>query len=242
VLPPLAILAALAVALALAGADGEKAAPVGGDRLDPDVALRVSATDPAQTVPQLASELRRSSSHPELPAAVRRGFGALARVGADRERELLARLSFVVITLERSCPPPAILACGPALRLVGRLRGEPAPGLQRDLGAGVVAALRATGYRRMVVWSAVRDGERVGRVTSRGETLGRWRVAGGTLEVTIGAGLQPEGPTAETRVAAANDLRPEDAAPPVARIETDPRLLSDLLSSPAGPPPIDGER
>jgi hypothetical protein len=173
VLPPLAILAALAVALALAGASGEKTSPAGGDRLDPDVALRVSAADPEQTLPQLASELRSSSS-----------------------RKVLARLSFAVITVERSCPPPAILACGHALRLVGRLRGEPAPGLQRDLGAGVVAALDAAGYRRMVVRGAVRDGERVGRVTSQGETLGRWRVAGGTLEVTIGAGLRLEGPTA----------------------------------------------
>jgi hypothetical protein len=234
------MLAALAVALALAGADGEKAAPVGGDRLDPDVALRVSAVDPGQTLPQLASELRSSPSHPELPAAVRRGFAALARVGADRERELLTRLSFVVITLERSCPPPAILACGPALRLVGRLRGEPAPGLQRDLGAGVVAALRGVGYRRMVVWSAVRDGERVGRVTSRGGPLGRWRVAGGMLEVTVGAGLQPEGPTAETRAAAANDLRPAET--PAPRVQSNPRTLAELFgSSPGEPPASDGK-
>jgi hypothetical protein len=179
VLPPLAILAALGMALALAGAGagagGEMAAPAGGDRLAPEVALRVSAADPAQTLPQLAPELRSSSS-----------------------RKVLARLSFAVITRERSCPPPAILACGHALRVVGRLRGEPAPGLQRDLGAGVVAALDAAGYRRMVVRGAVRDGERVGRVTSRGETLGRWRVAGGSLEITIGAGLRLEGPRASS--------------------------------------------
>jgi hypothetical protein len=177
VLPPLAILAALAVALALAGAGGEKTAPVGGDRLDPDVALRVSATDPAQTLRQLPSELRTPSS-----------------------RKILARLSFAVITLERSCPPPAILACGQALRLVGRLNGEQAAGLQRDLGAGVVAALSAAGYRRLVVRGTVRHGERAGRVTSQGETLGRWRVADGTLEITIGAGLRLEGPTASAEL------------------------------------------
>jgi hypothetical protein len=175
VLPPLAILAALAVALALAGAGGEKAAPVGGDRLDADVALRVTAADPAQTLPELASELRTPSS-----------------------RKMLARLSSAVITVERSCPPPAILACGHALRVVGRLRREADPGLQRDLGAGVVAALDAAGYRRMVVRETVRDGARAGRVTSQGETLGRWRVADGTVEVTIGAGLRLEGPTASS--------------------------------------------
>jgi hypothetical protein len=172
VLGSLAILAALAMALALAGAGEEKATPAGGDRLDPDVALRVSATDPARTLPQLERE----------PG-----------------RKLLARLSFVAITPERSCPPPAILACRPAFRLVGRLRGEPEPGLQRDLAATAVAALRAAGYRRMVVGSAVRDGERVGRVTSRGETLGRWRVAGEMLEITIGPGLRPELPSPARR-------------------------------------------
>ena len=49
---PLVILAALGAALALADSDGGNAAPAGGDRLDPNVALRVSTS-------QLAISLER---------------------------------------------------------------------------------------------------------------------------------------------------------------------------------------
>jgi len=116
---PLAILAALAAALALAGPGGGEAAPAGGAPLDPDVAVRVSVADPAHGI--------------------------------------LAPFSFVVVSLERTCPPPAILACRPAIRFAGRLRDEPPPDLRL-----------------------------AGRVTSRGEVLAHWRVTEGVLEVVTG--------------------------------------------------------
>jgi hypothetical protein len=75
---------------------------------------------------------------------------------------LLAPFSFVVVSIERSCPPPAILACRPAIRFAGRLRGAP--------GASSPGA-----------------GELAGRVRSRGEPLARWRLAEGVFELVTGA-------------------------------------------------------
>ncbi len=116
----LGILAVFAGALALAGAGGGTVAAggmaLGGERLDSDVAVRVSAQDPARTLPALDL----GASYPELAPALRRGSAALAQAGIDPERDLLAPFSFVVISLERSCPPPALLACRPAIRFAGR--------------------------------------------------------------------------------------------------------------------------
>lgn len=90
---PLLILAAFGAALALAGPGGT-AARAPADRLDPDIALRVSAAG-------------------------------------------------LAISLERRCPPPAILACRPAIRLTGRLRAEPPPRpvVQVEMNLGTLRAL-----------------------------------------------------------------------------------------------------
>jgi hypothetical protein len=50
---------------------------------------------------------------------------------------LLAPFSFLAISIERSCPPPAILACRPVVRIVGGLRGEPHQVLELTIGPGL---------------------------------------------------------------------------------------------------------
>ncbi len=229
---PLSILAAFAAALALAGPGGGKAAPAGGDRLDPNVALRISARDPARTLPRFALALGTAASHPALSRALHRGSAALTRAGVDPRRELLAPLSFVVISLERSCPPPAILACRPAIRFAGRLRGEPPPDAQRDLRAALVAGLRAAGFRRLVVRGPQGSGEVAGQVMSQGEALARWRLVDGVLEVvTGGLELQP----AATAAAIGSDAAEATAgSSPAAELEVNPTLLATLVGD--GPP------
>jgi hypothetical protein len=110
------------------------------------------------------------------------------------ERDLLAPLTSLTVSLEPSCPPPAILACRPAIRLSGRLDAEPPPGYQRDLKAATVAGLRAVGFRDMTARTSDRF-PLAGRVTSRGEVLARWRLEGDALEVTT-AGLPLDEPSA----------------------------------------------
>jgi hypothetical protein len=224
---PLAILAAFAVALALAGPGGEKAARAGGDPLDPNVALRISARDPARTLPRLAPALGTAASQPGLSRALHRGSAALTRAGVDPKREFLAPLSFVVISLERRCPPPAILACRPAIRFAGRLRGEPPMDLQSDLRAALVAGLRAAGFQRMVVRGSQASGELAGRVTSGGEALARWRLVDGLLEVvTGGLALQPAAAAAALR---SDSAEAKAGSSPAAVLEVNPTLLATLV-------------
>lgn len=92
----------------------------------------------------------------------------------------------VEVEVESSCPPPAVLACRPALRLVGRLRDQPAPRLRHDLAAAVPAALRRLGYRRIEVRQGRRGDELVGRAVSGSETLARWRTRERVLEIVTG--------------------------------------------------------
>jgi hypothetical protein len=225
---PLAILAAFAVALALAGPGGGNAARAGGDRLDPNVALRISARDPARTLPRLAPALATAASQPALSRALHRGSAALTRAGVDPKREVLAPLSFVVISLERSCPPPAILACRPAIRFVGRLRDQPPLGLQRDLRAALVAGLRAAGFQRMVVRGSQASGELAGRVSSRGEALARWRLMDGVLEVVTG-GLALQPPAAAAAVLRSASAEARAGSSPTAALEVNPTLLATLV-------------
>jgi len=224
---PLAILAAFGVTLALAGPGGGNAARAGGDRLDPNVALRISARDPARTLPRLAPALATAASQPALSRALHRGSAALTRAGVDPKRELLAPLSFVVISLERSCPPPAILACRPALRFAGRVRDQPPPSLQRHLRAALVAGLRAAGYQQMVVRGSQADGELAGRVSSRGEALARWRLVDGVLEVvTGGIALRPAAAAAVLR---SDSAEASAGSSPAAALEVNPTLLATLV-------------
>ena len=159
---------------------------------------------------------------PELVEALRHGAAALARAGVDPTRDLLAPFSSVVISLERSCPPPALLACRPAIRFAGRLRGDPPPGLERSLAAGLVAGLRAAGFRRMDVHGSP-GGDLAGRITSDGEVLARWRLVDDVLVVVTG-GLELEPEDTAMGVAAG----PAGATRPVV-LEVNPTVLGSLV-------------
>jgi hypothetical protein len=223
VVASLAILVALGAALALARGGGERAEPTGGDRLDADVAIRVSAPAPARTLPGVALGLGGPPLHPELSRSTRRVWVAVERRGVDPRRRLLAPLSFLAVSLERSCPPPAVLACRPAIRLTGRLRDLPPPGFERDLRTALTAGLRATGFPGLTVHRSPATDS--GRVRSRGETVARWRVADGDLEVvTGGLDLRPAeaGPTSPPEMS-------DDGGMPGVTIETNPATLAMLL-------------
>jgi hypothetical protein len=117
---------------------------------------------------------------------VRRERAAIGRAGVDLESDLLSRLSFLVISLERSCPPPAIVACRPAIRVVGRLHARPDRDLERNLRTTVIAGLGAAGFRSVTARSSRRGDQLLGRAAARGETLARWRICGGVLQVATG--------------------------------------------------------
>src|SRR5919106_171180 len=109
----LTLLAALGAALALAGVgDGADSDRPESD-LDPNVAFEIRAARPAQTLP-----------------------GALRGVAAER---LPSRFSYLILRIEPSCPPPAVLGCRPAVRVIAILRGPAAPFVQREVGAVLVA-------------------------------------------------------------------------------------------------------
>lgn len=193
------------------------AAASGATALDPNVALRILAREPTRMLPQLARRIR--SVAPEVTRALRRESAAIGRAGVDFRRDLLARLSVLSISLERSCPPPAILACRPAIRIFGRLRERPPADLQRKLRTTLIAALRAAGFRSMVAEGSHHGDQLSGRVTARGETLARWRLSGGVLEIATG-GLHLKGA----------EMAPgEDSLAP-ASVETNPRVLETLLN------------
>lgn len=192
----LALLALVIVVVASGAGTGVDGKPAtvrpGGDAgssgggLDPDVALRVSSSRPADVLEQLARRGAGASVPPELLRALGRETAAIGRAGVDLEGDLLARLSFVVVSVERRCPPPALLACRPAIRILGRLRERPAPDLERKLRRAVVAALGAAGFSGMSAESSGR-GDRVrGRVSAGAETLARWRASDGIFELATG--------------------------------------------------------
>ena len=181
----LALLALVIVVVAIGagtGVDGKSATVRPGGVLDPDVALRVRSYRPADVVEQLARRGAGASIPPELLRALRRETAAIRRAGVDLEDDLLARLSFVVVSVERRCPPPALLACRPAIRILGRLRERPAPDLERKLRRSVGAA----GFSGMSAESSGR-GDRVrGHVSAGAETLARWRASDGIFELATG--------------------------------------------------------
>lgn len=187
------ILVMLAVALVIvvvaSGAgtgDGKPATVRPGGGLHPDVALQVRSSRPAHVVEQLARRGTGASVPPELLRALRRETAAIRRAGVDLEDDLLARLSFVVVSVERSCPPPALLACRPAIRILGRLRERPAPDLERKLRRSVVAALGAAGFSGMSAESSGRGDRIHGRVIAGAETLALWRASDGIFELATG--------------------------------------------------------
>jgi hypothetical protein len=164
---------------------GNGATPSAGATGDPDVALRILGPEPSRVV-SLLSGVDTARVPPAVSSAVRRERAAIGRAGVDLESDLLSRLSFVVISLERSCPPPAILACRPAIRILGRLRDRPDRDLERNLRATVIAGLDAAGFRGVTARSSRRGDQLLGRAAARGETLARWCICDRGLEVATG--------------------------------------------------------
>ena len=119
-----------------------------------------------------------------------------SEAGLDDNVGLRAGISGQVeISLERSCPPPAVLACGPGLRIAARVPSRRSEALGADIALALVRGLRAAGFRNLTI-RAVEHGRGLsGRVTSRGEVLGRWRLVAGVVEVTAG-GLDLRPPAA----------------------------------------------
>jgi hypothetical protein len=164
---------------------GNGATPSAGATSDPDVALRILGPEPSRIV-SLLSGMDTARVPPAVSSTVRRERAAIGRAGVDVESDLLRRLSFVVISLERSCPPPAILACRPAIRILGRLRDRPGRDLERNLRATVIAGLDAADFRSVTARSSRRGDRLLGRAAARGETLARWCIRDGVLEVATG--------------------------------------------------------
>jgi hypothetical protein len=193
---PLTIIAALGAALALAPQGGDAGSP-SGHRPKPETSFRVSTSAPIQILPGVAQGRGDPSLDPELSRAVRRTRASVARAGVDPKRDLLAPLSSLTLSLEASCPPPAVLACRPAVRLTGQLDGGPPPGYERDLQTAIVAGLREAGFRGVRAQASDR-GRLAGRATSQDEVLARWRLEDDALEVTT-AGLPLDEPSAPAR-------------------------------------------
>ena len=223
----LAILATLGAVLVLAGLDGGAAAPGPGSNgpgLGPNVALRILAPDPARTLPQVRRRLAAAAPSLAVSPGVRRWRADLERARVDPDRDLLAPFSILVISLERSCPPPALLSCRAAIRVIGRLRGEPPTDLQRNLHIAIVAGLRAAGFRSLTVESSPVEDRLAGRVTSSGETLARWRLSRGVLEVATG-GLVLH-PSASAAIGTAPRAQ---SMPTEVEIDTNPQTLAAIL-------------
>jgi hypothetical protein len=209
----LALLAALGAALVLA-AVGDGA---GNDRhesdLDPNVALEIRAARPAETVPDALRTVAAETESPELARAIRAGLAAPEDTGVELER-VLSRFSYLILRIESSCPPPALLACRPAVRAIAILREPATQRLERVLQAVLVAGLGAAGVEPLRVPERGDADDLSGRITSHGETVARWRADGRVLEVATG-GLALSGE------------HPSRTPPP--RIETNPETISELF-------------
>jgi hypothetical protein len=198
---------------------GNGATPSAGATSDPDVALRILGPEPSRMV-SLLSGVDTARVPPAVSSAVRRERAAIGRAGVDLESDLLSRLSFVVISLERSCPTPAILACRPAIRILGRLRDRLDGDLERNLRTAVIAGLDAAGFRSVTARSSRRGDELLGRAAARGETLARWRVSDGVLEVATG-GLGFRG----------REALPDVSSEPEVKLTINPPTLERLVSN-----------
>jgi hypothetical protein len=213
----LTLLAALGAALALAGQGGGVSDPIKPE-LDPNVALKIRAARPARTLPDALRTLAAETGSPAVAQAIRAGLRAPAHAGLQLQR-LLAPFSAVVLSVERSCPPPALLACRPAVRFMGRLKfraSRPTRGEVKDV---LLAELDAAGFESLHAQTGRRG--TTSRITSRGETLARGRLANGRLQVvTGGLGLEPSAP--EPPSAALNSSA-------VVRIDVDADLLASLV-------------
>ena len=209
----LALLAALGATLALAGPGGG----AGDDRpepgLDPNVAVEIRAARPAQTLPGALRGVASETDSPDLAHAILTGLETPASAGVELER-LLSQFSYLILRIEASCPPPALLACRPAVRAIAILREPATQRLERELQAVLVAGLGAAGFEALRVRERGDADDPSGRITSHGETVARWRIDGRVLEVaTGGLALSGEHPP---------------RTPPL-RIETNPETISELF-------------
>ena len=209
----LALLAALGAALVLA-AVGDGA---GNDRrqfdLDPNVALEIRAARPAETVSNALRTVAAETESQGLARAIRTGLEVPANAGVAPTR-LLSQFSYLILRIEASCPPPAVLACRPAVRAIAILREPATKRLERELQAVLVAGLGAAGFEPLHVRERGDADDPSGWITSHGETVARWRADDRVLEVaTGGLELSGERPT---------------PTPPL-RIATNPETISELF-------------
>jgi hypothetical protein len=110
---------------------------------------------------------------------------ALAAPGSGQEPRPDPSAAPLAVSIEQSCPPPGILACHDALRITASVGNPPPPALRRTFRTALLAGLRAAGYRRLT-YAPARGAGFAGRVVSEGETLARWRVTEGVLELATG--------------------------------------------------------
>ena len=168
----------LVITLSGGGASGQ--GPEDTPDLEPGVAVRVSASPSEVSVPTMLKRLAAASGPGSAAVSraiseVERGLGAQDLAFA---RRLLSRAAWISFSLERSCPPPALLGCHPTLRVCAKFDQAPGAPWSAGLPAVVRSTLRAAGLRRLAF--------RGDSVHSDEEVLARWRLDGDTLELTTG--------------------------------------------------------
>ena len=165
--------------------------------LDPNVAVEIRAARPAQTLPGALRGVASETDSPDLAHAILTGLETPASAGIELER-LLSQFSYLILRIEASCPPPALLACRPAVRAIAILREPATKRLERELQAVLVAGLGAAGFEALRVQEHGDADDPSGRITSHGETVARWRIDGRMLEVvTERAGAERGAPTSD---------------------------------------------
>lgn len=246
----LGILGAFAAALALSAlacgdrepAVGDRPAPVAGRSLSTAlerqglVADLRSVRDPADA-PPLTIVLRR----PRLDAAtvdplVHALFPALPRSPEPRlDARSLTRLATTLdglgrtrLSVERSCPPPALLGCRVGIRLVATVGVVPPAEAADRFERSARAVLEADGFERLRRSPA---GPRRGRLLADEESLAAWDVSDRRLLGALG-GLRPRGGRVASRSARCPASRRRPACAAVAVIAAPlAALLRDTTST-----------
>ena len=180
---------------------------VGGDPGAAAIPLRLETYEPERVVESLSGALE--------------GGPAL-----DRLAKLVEPLPAISVSVERACPPPALLACRPGLRVAARL-GEARPrSISRRVGEIIRTGLRHAGFRDLRVQSSA-DGSGLVRSGNESVDVAEWIVEGGTLKIAVG-GLQLD---AAALTAPPPRDRPADGARPRTRVRIDPPSLAALVPS-----------
>ena len=189
-----------------------------------DPPLTVAVEDVAGDPGGEANPLRLESYEPdrvvESLSGALEGGPALSRVA-----KLVEPLRAISVSVERACPPPALLACRPGLRVAARL-GEASPrSISRPVGEIVRTGLRHAGFRDLRFRSSA-DGSGLVRSGNESVDVAEWIVDGGTLRIAVG-GLQID---AAALAAPPPRDRPADGKPRT-RVRIDPRELAALVPS-----------